>query len=75
MGDFDEGAGGVGDFVACVFPAFAIAVSGAMGGDDDVWRGGGFGGEVTGPSALIGEAGFDGGIVSEFAEDGGGLLF
>jgi len=52
MGDFDKGAGGIGDAVAGVLPAFAVFISGAVSGDDDVWSGGGAAGEFSRFGAL-----------------------
>ena len=74
MSDFDKGAGGIGDAIASVFPAFTIFISCAVSGDDDVWSGGGFTSEISSLCSLRGEAGFYAGVVSEFTEDGGGFL-
>lgn len=73
VGNFDERAGGVEDLIAGIAPAVAIAIRGAVGGDDDMggWRCQGIEGAVL--RALGGETGSHGGVVGELAEDGGGL--
>lgn len=72
--DPDKRAGGVGDLVAGLVPAFSIAVRCSVSGNDDVLGGSGFPLKFCGSCPLGCETGFYGGIVGELAEDASGSL-